>query len=135
MRKVLCSSIPMNGNRVKAVYTRHFSKRTSIMKKTVATMALCITILLMNSLPLVLESRALAATPGTSACIDKVSSQANPLGAGLDQQKAISMAENSPSLQAMTRGYSYHFDSIFDNWSWDSGCNVTWTKVNVASSM
>ena len=52
-------------------------------------------------------------------------------GRSVNQQKAIDLAQSDFSLRMKILFGGYQFNSIFNTWSFDKDCNLTWKDVNV----
>jgi YHS domain-containing protein len=70
-----------------------------------------------------------------SSCVDRVEQQMHSLASTLNNAKAISLANSQNEFKSEIQGYTYAFNSIFNTWSFDSNCNVTWQAVNVVYTL
>jgi hypothetical protein len=65
-------------------------------------------------------------------CIRAMSAQMNSKAVTLDNEKAISIANNDNEFKSKILGYNATFALIFNTWHLDqSSCSVTWSDVNV----
>jgi hypothetical protein len=67
----------------------------------------------------------------SSGCVDKDSQEAHSKASTQDIAKAISLATGQSEFQAKIKGYKSTFNSIFNEWSFDVNCNLTWKDVGI----
>ena len=70
--------------------------------------------------------------PGCSAAVAR---SANAEAATFNQAQAVSLALDSARFIQTTSSYSVSFYDVYDTWSFDSGCNVTLTSVNIVFNL
>ncbi len=86
--------------------------------------ALLVLLMIPSSVPVVASS-------SLNSCDEQVASQIDSLSFLINDARAVSLALSSPQLAAVSKGYSLTFNSLFNRWSFDSTCKVTWISVNV----
>jgi hypothetical protein len=77
-----------------------------------------------------LSSPAAAQPESPSKCQPQIDHAAAAQSA-LDRIHAVPLAKDDSGVTALSASYVVTYDSIFDNWKFDSSCNVTLESVNV----
>jgi hypothetical protein len=91
-------------------------------------------ILIVGMVAYVAPLSAVLPAASTTNC-PNIDSQIGTLASSLNMSKATSLATSSSQFQSNAKGYESSYSSMFNTWSWNTNCSITWTNVNVVFSL
>jgi hypothetical protein len=68
---------------------------------------------------------------GTNPNCSNIESETQNRGSSVNEEKAKDLAQSDFRVRMKILFGGYHYTGIFNEWSWDKNCNLTWKDVNV----